>query len=118
MVTHCGKILEIKLTPKLDYSKSPNISNGNIPIVDFNNVVLAPNQTIKSWFPFRNYPDKDFEVFIHYETLGESYKITYHLHINYVDNIDYLYMQSKDVPTQKDALVNITNTLTRFTEKF
>lgn len=113
-----GKITKVEISPKLDYSKSPNLLNPTMSVIQFNNTVLSPNQIIKSWFPFINYPDKIFKIDIYYKTLNRDFEEHYSLDINYVDNLDYLYMKSVDVQNEKDALVNINNSLIRFTEKF
>ena len=113
-----GKVIKIDISPKLNYSKSPSLNNRSIPVIEFSNVLLAPNQTIKSWFPFREYPDKLFKIDLYYETLNKKYEEHYSIDTNYVDNVDYLYIKSDDVLDEKNALVNINNTLIRFTEKF
>lgn len=113
-----GIITKIQISPELDYSKSPDLPNRDMPVIEFDNVLLAPNQTIKSWFPFKNYPDKIFKIDLYYKTLNKNFEEHYSLNINYVDNLDYLYMKSVDVTNEKDALVNINNSLIRFTEKF
>jgi hypothetical protein len=70
-----GKIIDIKITPQLDYRKHPNMPKKDNPVlVNYVGVTLAPNQCIKSWFPF-------------------------------------------DVKDEKSALVNISNTLRRISEK-
>lgn len=113
-----GKVIKVDIFPKLDYSKSPSIQGNPKQVIKFDNVLLAPNQTIKSWFPFRDYPDKIFKVDLYYETLNRKYEEHYSIDTNYVDNIDYLYIKSENVLDEKSALVNINNTLTRLTEKF
>ncbi len=113
-----GKITKIEISPKLNYSKSPNFTGNNNTVIQFDNVVLAPNQTIKSWFPFLNYPDKLFKIDLYYKTLNKDYEEHYSLDINYSDDLDYLYMKSVDIPDEKNALVSINNSLIRFIEKF
>lgn len=115
-----GKVLDINISPKLQRSKSPQIigkQNVSSPF-DFKNITLAPNQSIKSWFPFKNYPDKHFQINLKYETLGKIYNENYCIDINYVDSIDYLFTSNIDTKDEKQALVNINNTLMRINEKF
>ena len=68
-----GKLISVDIAPKPDYAKSPRMSNESRPlIIDYADILLAPNQYIKSWFPFKGYPDKKFKVHIKYETLGKK----------------------------------------------
>lgn len=114
-----GKILSINITPELDYSKNPKMPNKPNPVlVDYSNILLAPNQCIKSWFPFSDYPDKELKVHIEYETLGKIYKEDYSIDLSYIKAIDYLQKESFSVSSEKSALVDIGNTLRRFSERF
>lgn len=113
-----GKLIYIDITPKPDYTKSPKLSGRPNPVlIDYSNILLAPNQCIKSWFPFSQYPDKKFKVHIEYETLGKIYKESYNIDLSYIEAIDYLYKNSCDVNDIKSALVDIGNTLRRISEK-
>lgn len=114
-----GKIISIDIIPKPDYAKSPRMSNESHPlIIDYSNILLAPNQYIKSWFPFNGYPDKKFKVHIKYETLGKIYESDYSIDLSYVDTMNCLYWAPFDIPDEKHALVEIGNTLKRISEKF
>lgn len=113
-----GQITNIKISPELDYSKCHGLSSTNMNVIKFNNVLLAPNQSIKSFFPFTNYPDKIFKIDLYYKSLNQNFEEHYSLDITYVDNLDYLYINNKDIFDEKEALVNINNSLIRFTEKF
>ncbi len=111
-----GKIIDIDVSPSIQYSKlknSSNISN----LTEFTNITLAPNQCIKSWFDFKNYPDRIFEVTIKYETLGKFYTEKYIQNISYIDSIDYLSTYSIDVNDEKAALININNSILRLNER-
>ena len=113
-----GKLTKIEITPQLDYTKHPNLSNKPNPVlVDYKNVLLAPNQSVKSWFPFSKYPDKKFNIHIEYETLGKPYDADYSIDLSYIEAIDYLYKSPGDVRDEKSALVDIGNTLRRISEK-
>lgn len=113
-----GKVLDIKITPELNYSKNPKMPNKPNPVlVDYTNILLAPNQCVKSWFPFSDYPDKRFDVYIKYETLGKPYEYNYTIDLSYIKAIDYLYKSPIDVQSEKSALVDIGNTLRRISEK-
>lgn len=114
-----GKILNIDISPRPDYSKSPKLHGKPSPVItDYKNIFLAPNQCIKSWFPFSKYPDKKFTITVTYETLGNLYTENYPIDLSYIEAIDYLRKSDFDIDDEKQALVNIDNTLRSFSEKF
>lgn len=114
-----GKILKIDIFPRPDYSKSPKLHGKPAPVItDYKNIFLAPNQCIKSWFPFSKYPDKKFTIIVTYETLGHSYTESYPIDLSYIEAIDYLRKTSFNIDNEKEALVNIDNTLRSLSEKF
>ncbi len=115
-----GTVIDFKISPKLDYTKSSKLSvrKDQPKIIDYKNVMLAPGQSIKSWFPLRDYKDKHFDVIITYTTLNKTYTESYPLDISYVDHIDYIYTPSSETPDEKTALVGIENNLMRLTERF
>lgn len=114
-----GRILSLKIAPELDYSKSTQMHNDSNPVLpDYANILLAPNQCIKSWFPFSYYPDKHFDVYIKYKTLGKTYEYNYPIDLSYIEAIDYLYKNPLDIKNENDALVYIGNTIKRFSEKY
>ena len=112
-----GKVLNIDIDPKLDYSKSPKNYPPQKPIIEYKNILLAPGQAIKSWFPFSNYPDNVLNVTIEYETLGKIYKEVYSIDLSYIKSIDYIRKTSMDVRDEKQALVSISNVLSGISEK-
>lgn len=111
-----GKILDIDVSPNIQYSKSDDNAKMSA-ITEFANITLAPGQYIKSWFDFNNYPDKIFNVTLIYETLGKTYKENYTLNISYINSIDYLSTFSLDVEDEKDALLRINNSILRLNER-
>lgn len=114
-----GEILSIDINPKPNYTKSPKLHGTSAPILtDYQNITLAPNQCIKSWFPFSKYPDKKFKITVTYKTLGEIHIDTYPIDLSYIEAINYLQRDDFKVNDEKQALVNIDNTLQRFSEKF
>ena len=111
-----GKVLNIDISPNIMYSKLKNSSTASV-ITEFSNITLAPGQYIKSWFDFKNYPDKIFNVSIKYETLGKTYNDNYTINISYIDSIDYLSTYSIDVKDEKSALLCINNSILRLNER-
>ena len=114
-----GEILDININPRPDYSKSPKLSGKPAPVItDYKNIFLAPNQCIKSWFPFSRYPNKKFTITVKYKSLGNTYEETYSIDLSYIEAIDYLRKSDFAVNDEKQALVNIDNTLRSFSERF
>ena len=106
----------IKISPELTYSKSTFTSTNKL-ITEYSNILLAPGQAIKSWFPFDDYPDKEFKISLNYETLGHMYHEDYTLNLDYISTIDYLRDFSIDRPDEKSALLKISNNIKTLTEK-
>lgn len=111
-----GKILNIDISPSIQYSKLPDGTTMSA-ITEFSNITLAPNQYIKSWFDFKNYPDKIFDVTLKYETLGKVYTENYTLNISYINSIDCLNIYRPDMNDEKDVLIRIANSLLRLNER-
>lgn len=77
-----GKVLDICITPQLDYKKCTTRPKDDIKLIsDFKNIILAPNQALKTIFHFHNYPDSEFNVTIKYITCGKTFEENYTLNI-------------------------------------
>lgn len=111
-----AKLIKININPEISFSRSTFQSENKL-IVDCSNILLAPNQSIKSWFPFDNYPDKIFHIELEYETLGKTYFQKYDINLNYLSTIDYLRDFSIDCPDEKSALLKISNNIKTLYEK-
>lgn len=114
-----GKLISIKITPKLNWKKT-KFNQDMKPITDSKNVLLSPNQKIASWFDFKDYPDRKFKVTLKYESLEKLYTNEYEIDLSFVDNIDWLIQYSFDDNTQdnKEALYKINNSIQDLTDKF
>lgn len=113
-----GTIINIDISPKPDYSKSPKLKDVSVPVItNYTDISLAPNQCIKSWFPFSQYPDKKFNITVQYKTLGKTYTENYPIDISYIEAIDYIRKTSvpNDIP---HALKDINETLQNISERF
>lgn len=115
-----GKLLEIKMSPDLDYNSIDGYENNNLkPLTEAQNILLAPKQKISSWFSFANYKDKVFDITIKYITLdtnkifNESYKID----LSYIENVESLSHHAFDCPDEKTALIYIENALYELSER-
>ncbi|MDB8564562.1 hypothetical protein [Turicibacter sanguinis] len=108
-----GKLISIDIDPPLSYDKSCYAIDRKV-ITDHKNIFLAPGQSLKSVFSFRQYPDTFFNVKVTYETLGEIYTDTYSINLDYTDSI----LQSE--PTIRDtaeALKQINKSIREVSDK-
>lgn len=112
-----GKINYIKVNPKLDYKKIPMYKQKHPVITDAKNFVLAPNQKISSWFNFRNYPDKVFNIEISYDTINKTYVEKYKIDMNFIDTVENLYHSPIDCNDEIQALVWIEHQLSEISER-
>ena len=114
-----GKVLYIKTTPKLNWSKA-KFKQEIKAITESKNFVLAPNQKIASWFDFKEYPDKKFDVEICYETLGKQHVVNYTIDLNFVNNIDWLTQYAFDDTTDdyKKSIYTLNNIIQDLSDKF
>ncbi|KEI87585.1 hypothetical protein FDF69_07735 [Clostridium sporogenes] len=108
-----GKLISIKLNPPLDWSKtSANI--GLSPITECKNIYLAPGQSVKSLFDFRNYPDKIFSVTVTYETLGKVFTDNYEIDLSHRKSV---IIDKPCIKTEFDALESIHKSIEGLSEK-
>lgn len=114
-----GKLLNITVTPKIDWSKA-HFKQDMKALTDSKNVLLAPNQKISSWFDFNKYPDKVFDVHIEYETLGKIQVEDYQINLEYIQNIDWTFQYAFDDASNdyKKVLYEINNNIKCLSDKF
>lgn len=114
-----GKLLKLQIAPKLDWQKT-KFEQDRIPLTEATDILLAPGQKVSSWFDFKEYPDKVFDVIIEYETLNEVYKDNYKIDLNYISNIDWLtpYPLDDHSKDNKAVLYKINNSIRDLTDKF
>ena len=114
-----GKLLKLQIAPKLDWQKT-KFEQDRIPLTEATDILLAPGQKVSSWFDFKEYPDKVFDVIIEYETLNEVYKDNYKIDLNYISNIDWItpYPLDDHSKDNKAVLYKINNSIRDLTDKF
>lgn len=116
-----GKLNYIKIKPNLDYQKIEGYSDEHTLLTDSKDIILAPNQKVSSWFSFRNYPDKLFDIELSYTSLnGKKSKIfveNYKIDLSFIDDVENLSHWSIDCPDDKTALVWIENQLSEISER-
>ena len=110
-----AKLISLKITPDLDWSKSGESGLKNFNITNLKNVFLAPQQHISSLFDFRSYPDKSFDVEICYETCGRLITENYSIDIDFMGNI---LTPEPEIKDELSALKNINKSITSLSDKF
>ncbi len=116
-----GKLNYIKISPNLNYQKIPGYNQKHNLLTDSKDIVLAPNQKVSSWFSFRNYPDKIFDVEISYTSLNgkksKSFVENYKIDLSFIDDVESLSHYVIDCDDDKTALVWIDNQLAEISER-
>lgn len=114
-----GKVYYIKTNPKLKWNKSKFKQNRKA-ITESKNFILAPNQKISSWFEFNEYPDKEFDVELCYESLGKKYIAKYTINLSFIKNIDWLTQYAFDDATKdyKKSIYALNNSIQDLSDKF
>ncbi|RII32133.1 hypothetical protein D2A34_24755 [Clostridium chromiireducens] len=108
-----GRLISLELDPPIDYKKS-NINVNLKTIADYTNIYLAPGQSIKSAFDFRNYPNTTLNISIKYETCGKIYSESYVIDLDYSKSILKSSPQIKDTT---DALKHISENIREVSDK-
>lgn len=116
-----GKLNYIKISPNLDYRKIEGYSEEHSLLTDSKDIVLAPNQKISSWFSFRNYPDRLFDIELSYTSLNgkksKSFVEKYKIDLSFIDDVESLSHYAIDCDDDKTALVWIDNQLAEISER-
>lgn len=116
-----GKLNYIKITPNLDYKKIPSYKSKHRLLTDSKDIVLAPNQKISSWFSFRDYPDKLFDIEISYTSLNGNKSKTfienYKIDLSFVNDVESLHRSYIDCEDTKLALIWIEHQLSEISER-
>lgn len=120
-----GKLNYIKISPNLNYNKVKGYNNKHTLLTDSKNIILAPNQKISSWFSFRNYPDKIFDIEIQYETLNKRlfrkkhkvYTEQYKIDLSFINNVESLSHYAIDCENEIQALIWIEHQLSEISER-
>lgn len=82
-----GELLSVDISPPLCYEKTELQLHNRKILTDFTNIYLAPGQSIKTFFPFNNYPNKKLDIEVTYKTLGAQYIESYHMNLDYISSI-------------------------------
>jgi hypothetical protein len=108
-----GSLIGIILDPPLSFEKS--ITSLKVKtITEFKDVYLAPNQSIRTLFDFRQYKDTRFNATITYKCGEKIYSDTYVLDLEYFSSI---ITSSNTIKDQEDALIHINTSIRNMADK-
>lgn len=112
-----AKLIKLELNPELDWKKSKASSTAlkEFVITNCRDVFLAPGQFIESLFDFRNYPDKEFNVNITYETSGITVNESYKVDISFKQ---HLASSHPDINNEVKGLKEINNSIRELSDRF
>lgn len=110
-----AKLLSIELDPMLDLSKTMSPLPQEFNILNSKDIFLAPNKFVMSQFDFREYPDKEFNVKITYETCKKIFIEEYIINLDYSSHIIELV---PDIKTTERGLKEINNSIQQLSDKF
>lgn len=117
-----GKLNYIKVNPNLDYRKIKDYNFPKRPILtDSKDIILAPNQKVSSWFSFRSYPKRVFDIELSYTSLNgkrsKTFVEKYKIDLSFIDDVESLSHWAIDCPDEKNALILIENQLAELSER-
>lgn len=79
-----ANITKIDLSPELSYS---TFAPAYQPITKYKNIYLAPNQSISTLIPHRDYENKTVDITITYTSLGNTITKSYSQNLKYFNGL-------------------------------
>ena len=110
-----AKLISLKITPDLDWSKAGQTGVDNFNITKLNNIFLAPQQHIGTLFDFTNYEETELDVEICYTTCEKQFTENYKIDLNYLHKV--LRTEPK-IDNELQALKYINKSINALSDKF
>lgn len=111
-----AKLLSLTIDPDITWSKTKlDFMNDVDSMSSFENVFLAPNQSLISDFDFDDYPDEIFKVRLKYITCGRTLEETYTINLHCSDSLIFT---SPTLKTELDALKAISENIQSLVKRF
>ena len=110
-----AKLISLKITPDLDWSKAGQTGVDDFNITKLNNIFLAPQQHIGTLFDFTNYEETELDVEICYTTCEKQFTENYKIDLNYLHKV--LRTEPK-IDNELQALKYINKSITSLSDKF
>ena len=110
-----AKLISLKITPDLDWSKAGQTGVDDFNITKLNNIFLAPQQHIGTLFDFTNYEETELDVEICYTTCEKQFTENYKIDLNYLHKV--LRTEPK-IDNELQALKYINKSINALSDKF
>lgn len=110
-----AKLISLKISPDLDWSKAGQAHVNDFNITKLNNIFLAPHQHIGTIFDFRKFEENELDIEIKYTTCGKEYTEQYKIDLNYLHKVFTL---EPDIEDELTALKYINKSITSLSDKF
>ena len=110
-----AKLISLKITPDLDWSKAGQSGVDDFNITKLNNIFLAPQQHIGTIFDFTHYEERELDIEICYSTCDKQFKETYKIDLNYLHKV--LRTEPK-IDDELEALKYINKSINALSDKF
>ena len=110
-----AKLISLKITPDLDWSKAGQTSVDDFNITKLNNIFLAPQQHIGTLFDFTNYEETELDVEICYTTCEKQFTENYKIDLNYLHKV--LRTEPK-IDSELQALKYINKSINALSDRF
>ena len=110
-----AKLISLKITPDLDWSKAGQTGVDDFNITKLNNIFLAPQQHIGTLFDFTNYEETELDVEICYTTCEKQFTENYKIDLNYIHKV--LRTEPK-IDSELQALKYINKSINALSDRF
>ncbi len=110
-----AKLISIKITPDLDWSKAGQVGVDDFNITKLNNIFLAPQQHIGTIFDFTNYEENELDIEICYSTCDKQFTENYKIDLNYLHKV--LRTEPK-IDDELQALKYINKSINALSDRF
>lgn len=110
-----AKLISLKITPDLDWSKAGQSGVVDFNITKLNNIFLASQQHIGTIFDFTHYEENELDVEICYSTCNKQFTESYKIDLNYLHKV--LRTEPK-IDNELQALKYINKSINALSDKF
>lgn len=110
-----AKLISLKITPDLDWSKAGQSGVVDFNITKLNNIFLAPQQHIGTIFDFTHYEENELDVEICYLTCDKYFAESYKIDLNYLHKV---LRTEPTIDNELQALKHINKSINALSDKF
>lgn len=110
-----AKLLSLKISPDLDWSKVGKSNVNEFNITKLNNIFLAPQQHIGTIFDFTNFNETELDIEICYSTCNKEFTERYRVDLNYLHKV--LSLEPK-IDDELSALKHINKSINSLSDRF